>query len=154
MSVIGELITSPLEWDQRFMELAKFVESWSKDPEVKVGAVIVSPDKRRFTVGYNGFPRGVTDTKDRLKGPDRVLLTAHAELNAILNSQCSLIGWTLYSTRSPCVECAKAIIQSRVSRVVFPPLDQTSSWAKNCETAAQLMREADIKVDVVKEIAR
>lgn len=146
--IIGQLITNPDEWDNRFLRLAKEVASWSKDHECKVGAVLVSPDKRRFAVGYNGFPRGVVDTKERLRGSDRLPLTAHAELNALLNAGCDLSGWTIYCTRGPCLECAKAIIQSRIARVVFPPLDPESSWHANNMVAIQLMREAKLTVYV------
>lgn len=149
MEVIGQLKTSAREWDLRFLRQAVEVASWSKDPEVKVGAVLVSPDKRRFAVGYNGFPHGVTDTKDRLRGPDRVALTAHAELNALLNAATDLDGWTLYCTRQPCIECAKAIIQSRVARVVCPALETTSSWFDSCQKGATIMREAGIRVDLM-----
>jgi deoxycytidylate deaminase len=48
-------------WDARFMALAEHVAGWSKDPSTKVGAVIVSPDRRQLTTGYNGFPQGIAD---------------------------------------------------------------------------------------------
>lgn len=146
-NIIGEVKTPPLQWDVRFMRLALEISTWSKDPECQVGAVIVSPDKRRFTAGYNGFPRGVVDTKERLKGSDRVPLTAHAELNALLNAKCDLDGWTLFVTRCPCLECAKAIAQAGVSRVVSPPPDPQSSWYDNCRKAVALIREAGVVFD-------
>lgn len=144
--LIGEVKTEPAEWDGRFMRQALEVATWSKDPEVKVGAIVVSPDKRRVSWGYNGFPRGVHDTKDRLKGAERVPLTAHAELNTILNAGCDLSGWTLFVTRPPCLECAKAIIQARISRVVCMALPADSSWHENCKQATSLMREAGLTV--------
>ena len=51
------------KWDKRFLELAKLVGSWSKDPSTKVGAVIVDCNNRIISVGYNGFPKGVKDNK-------------------------------------------------------------------------------------------
>lgn len=144
---IGELKTTPNEWDARFLRLALQVASWSKDPECQVGAVIVSPDKRRFSVGYNGFPRGVTDSKDRLKGPDRLPFMVHAELNALLNAATDLTGWTLYATRCPCIECAKVIIQTRLLRLVCPAPDPRSSWYQSNNSGISLMREASIIID-------
>jgi len=135
------------KWDERFMYMACGVADWSKDPKVKVGAVVVSPDKRQFSVGYNGFPVGVDDSDARLNGPLRVDLTVHAELNAILNSGKDLTGWTLYATRQPCLECAKAIIQARIARVVSPPIDRVSSWKDSCDWGGQIMREAGVNTD-------
>lgn len=149
-AMLGEVKTEPAEWDGRFMRQALEVATWSKDPEVKVGAIVVSQDKRRVSWGYNGFPRGVHDTKDRLKGSERVPLTAHAELNTILNAGCDLSGWTLFVTRPPCLECAKAIIQARISRVVCMPLPEGSSWAEACKQAAGLLREVGIVYNTLK----
>lgn len=146
--ILGELKTTPQEWDKRFFLMATSVADWSKDPERQVGAVVVSPNRRRFSLGYNGFPRGVTDTKERLKSGDRLTLMVHAELNAILNAGCDLEGWTLYSTKCPCVECAKAIVQSRIVRVVSPSLDQQSSWFQSCSFGAGIMQEAGITLSV------
>lgn len=49
------------KWDSRFMDLARLVAGWSKDPSTQVGAVIVDPDKRIVSTGFNGFPRCVND---------------------------------------------------------------------------------------------
>ena len=59
------------KWDERFIELARLVAAWSKDPSTKVGAVIVRPDRTVASVGFNGFARGVDDTEERLN--DRAL---------------------------------------------------------------------------------
>ena len=53
------------KWDRRFLELANFVASWSKDPSTKVGAVIVRADRTVASMGFNGFPRGVLDHEGR-----------------------------------------------------------------------------------------
>jgi dCMP deaminase len=138
------------KWDLRFLRVVDEVCSWSKDPSVKVGALLVSPDKRKFSPGYNGFPAGVDDDDERLNGPERVPMTAHAELNAILNSGTDLTGWTLYVTRPACVECAKAIIQARVARVVSPPLPEDSSWVASCDMGLKMMLEAGLTVDFLR----
>ena len=52
----------PYNWDKRFLNLATEVASWSKDPSTQAGAVIVGPDKRIISVGFNGFPMGMPDT--------------------------------------------------------------------------------------------
>ncbi|MBI2669577.1 MAG: hypothetical protein HYX20_00290 [Candidatus Yanofskybacteria bacterium] len=55
------------KWDRRFLALAEFVAQWSKDPSTKTGAVIVDSNNRLVSVGYNGFPRGVNDSPERLE---------------------------------------------------------------------------------------
>ena len=108
------------KWDARFLELAVHISNWSKDPSTKVGSVIVSPDRRVLSMGYNGFPRGVEDTIDRLNNREEKLrFVSHAERNALDNVDQSLRGCTLYCTLQPCSECAKSIIQKGIIRVVF-----------------------------------
>jgi dCMP deaminase len=107
-----------MDWDKRFLELAALVGGWSKDPSTKVGAVIVRPDRTIASLGYNGFPRGVDDTyKDR---EHKLLRTVHAEMNAILSAREPVNGYTLYVTPlCPCSNCAAAIIQSGIKRIVY-----------------------------------
>ena len=113
-----------ISWDSYFMGIAKLVRERSEDPCCKVGACIVK-DNKIISTGYNGMPsrsehgiypwtKGNTDpTKNKY------FYVVHAELNAILNSEKSLKGSTLYVTKFPCNECAKAIIQSGISKVIF-----------------------------------
>ena len=69
-------------WVERFHSLAKEVATWSKDPDCQVGAVVVSPDRRLFTAGYNGFPAGIQDKKNRLSTKSvKNYYTVHAEIN-------------------------------------------------------------------------
>lgn len=107
------------KWDARFLELAVHISNWSKDPSTKVGSVIVSPDRRVLSMGYNGFPRGVVDTVERLEDRETKLrYVSHAERNALDNVDQSLRGCTLYCTLQPCSECTKSIIQKGIKRVV------------------------------------
>lgn len=109
------------KWDRRFLELATFIASWSKDPSTQVGAVIVNPETRHIiSVGYNGFPRGIFDDPAILNDrPSKYALMVHAEENALLNAGQSVRGYTLYCTLFPCMEkCVKQIIQAGLTRVV------------------------------------
>lgn len=112
-------MTETMKWDRRFLDLAKLVSSWSKDPSSKVGAVIVDADRRILGVGYNGFPRGTNDDhmiySDR---PRKYLRVVHAEANAILNSNGNLEGATIYCTHPPCASCTGLIIQSGIRTVI------------------------------------
>lgn len=113
-----------LTWDEYFMGLAHLSAKRSKDPSTQVGAVIVSKDHRVVGIGYNGFPNGCSDDEfpwDR-EGEftqTKYPFVVHAELNAILNSNSDLRGCSIYVSLFPCNECAKAIIQSGISRIVY-----------------------------------
>lgn len=65
-SAYTSYLISQEKWDRRFLELAKQVSTWSKDPSTKVGAVLVNEDKHVVGMGFNGFPVGVADTEERL----------------------------------------------------------------------------------------
>lgn len=54
------------KWDRRYMEMAYLVSTWSKDPSSKIGAVCVNRKGQILSTGYNGFPRGIKDTEERL----------------------------------------------------------------------------------------
>lgn len=134
------------EWDQRMLDLAAHIAGWSKDPSTKVGAVIVDDLRRVVGHGYNGFPRGVADTPERLNDrPTKYLHVVHAELNAILNARGSVEDCTLYLTHQPCAECAKAIIQAGLLRVVVSPASGIARWADSHMTAWSMLEEAGVE---------
>lgn len=141
------------KWDERFMQLARHVAMWSKDPSTKVGAVVVDAKRRVIAMGYNGFPRGVDDSPERYADrPTKYAHVVHAELNAILNALGPVEGCTLYVTLEPCTTCAKAIIQSGITRVVLPNRDGESKtevekrWGDDQRIAYQMMDEALLDV--------
>lgn len=113
-----------LTWDEYFMGLAHLSALRSKDPSTQVGAAIVDENHRVVSVGYNGFPSGISDEEFPWGREGGVLDTkyayvVHAELNAILNSQRSVRNCTIYVSLFPCNECAKAIIQSGIKKIVY-----------------------------------
>ncbi len=139
------------KWDVRFLELAEHVGAWSHDPSLKCGAVVVAPDRRVISVGYNGFPRGVGDGEDRYK--NRLLkyqMVVHAEANAITSAREPLAGATLYCTPIPtCCECAKLIIQAGIKKVVnfdFAHPDTKDRWRESVEVSALMYYEAGVEV--------
>ena len=138
-------------WDLRFLGLADQARSWAKGlgagVDRGVGACVVSPDMRQLSLGFSGFPRGIDDTPERLASKEyRDYHTVHAELNAILNASCSLVGWTMYATTCPCAQCSSAIIQAGISRVVSPSPDATSSWHRSQLEGRDSLREAGVLV--------
>ena len=106
------------------MGIALLSAQRSKDNHTQVGACIVNEEQRIVSVGYNGMPTGCDDDLMPWEREGDFLDTkypfvCHAELNAILNCNTRLRGCTLYVTLFPCNECAKAIIQCGIRRVIY-----------------------------------
>lgn len=113
-----------ISWDEYFMGLAHLSALRSKDPNTQVGACIVDKDNKIVSVGYNGMPRGVKDedvpwAREGGFVDTKYAYVVHAELNAILNTPRLLKDCTLYVSLFPCNECAKAIIQSGIKKIVY-----------------------------------
>ena len=113
-----------LTWDEYFMGMAHLSALRSKDPNTQVGACIVNADNKVVGIGYNGLPRGCSDDEFPWENKGENLETkypfvVHAELNAILNSDASLKGCRIYVSLFPCNECAKAIIQCGITKIVY-----------------------------------
>lgn len=139
-----------MKWHRRFLDLAKFIASWSKDPSTQVGAVIVDGMRRVVGVGFNGFPRGIADTEERLNDrPTKYGLIVHAEANAILNSIGNVQGCVIYCTHIPCTNCAKLIIQAGVSRVCVPSGSFLVTWSAEQDAAMKMFEEAGIAVETI-----
>jgi dCMP deaminase len=146
------------KWETRFLEMARLVSGWSKDPSTKVGAVIVRPDKTIASVGYNGIARGVKDTETRLGNRDQKLLyTVHAEQNAILSAKEPLNGYSLYVWNiHPCAQCAASIIQTGIKNIYLPSNTDIIStktitrWIESFKAAEIMFREAKVKLNYIK----
>lgn len=116
--------TDYISWDEYFMGVSLLTGMRSKDPNTQVGACIVK-DKKIVSTGYNGFPFGCSDDEypwDREGDEDKTKYpyVVHAELNAILNAGGKdITGATIYVSLFPCHECAKAIIQSGIKKIVY-----------------------------------
>lgn len=142
------------KWDFRFLDMAKLVSSWSKDPSTKCGAVIVRPDKTVASVGFNGFPKGCDDDPaiyaDREKKYSRVV---HAEQNALLHAGEPVKGYTMY-TWPPgfgpsCDRCTAHVIQAGIDRVVYvrnEDPDFASRWKEAVESGLKMYGEAGVSV--------
>lgn len=139
-------------WHTRFLALAAHVAQWSRDPDRKVGAVIVRPDKTIASLGFNGFPRGVADDDARYQNKElKRELVMHAETNALLHAREPVAGYVLYVwPLLPCARCSAAIIQAGITHVVTVPLDKdNSNWAKTGALGIDMMTEAGITVTFV-----
>ena len=139
------------KWDLRFIDLAKHISEWSKDPSNKVGCVIVGEDREIRSTGFNGFPRGIDDTSERLEDRNQKYpMICHAEENAIMHAArigVSLKGTMAYVTWPPCSRCTRSLIQAGVSEVVYPSNVQIPDrWQSDFDIASEMMSEAGIIV--------
>lgn len=147
-------LANQLKWDRRFLELARFVSEWSKDPSTKVGAVIADPMNRVVSVGFNGLPRRVQDFPDRIVDREKKLrMIVHADMNALMFAQRSLVGCTMYTWPAiPCSQCAASIIQAGIVRVVSVGLLPEPRWADSNESTQVMFTEAGIRLEVLPDI--
>ena len=141
------------KWDKRFLNLAKEVSTWSKDPSTKVGAVIADANHHIVSLGFNGFPQGI---KDDERVNDRNLkyeMTVHAEANAILFAREIPVGSTMYIFPLPCCSrCASLIAQcGTISRIVAPEVTE-DRWKENCTLGQNLLKEAGVDCYMVEKM--
>jgi dCMP deaminase len=146
-----------IKWSHRFLELAQHVANWSKDPSTKVGAVIVNPQtKQVISFGYNGFPRGVEDSKERLENKEvKYKYVVHAEVNAIINANISVRGMYLYvyptiMIPAVCPECAKVVAQAGIKKVFFYQENNLSSrWEEMSQYTKNIFMESGIEWEII-----
>lgn len=146
---------STLKWHKRYINLAKEIAQWAKDPSRKIGALIVGEKGQIISQGYNGFPRGIIDSKDRYEDRQtKYKYVVHAEANAIYNAihnGANTNGATIYVTGLPiCHECAKAIIQTGISEVVMDTKPE-DNWKESGYLAIEMFHEAGIKINYIDE---
>ena len=139
-----------MNWTEYYMRHQYLASEKSKDPSTKIGAVLVRGDNI-VSIGYNGFPRGINDSNERLANrEEKYFYVVHAEANAILNAARNGIatkGSILYTSGMPCNECAKAIIQAGIDTVYihsqYPSLSH-SKWSKSVSKAQEMFEEAGV----------
>ena len=126
--------------DKRYIRMAQIWAENSYCSRRKVGALIVK-DKMIISDGYNGTPAGFENVCEDENGLTKPYVL-HAEANAITKIACSnnsSKGATMYVTTSPCIECAKLIIQAGIKRVIY-------SEKYRLEDGLDLLRRANIEV--------
>lgn len=138
-----------LSWDDYFMSVALLSSKRSKDPSTQVGACIVNTSNVIESIGYNGLPKGCSDDvfpweKVGEGLESKYLFVVHAEINAILNAKGKdLTGSRIYVALFPCNECAKAIIQSGISEVIY--LSDKYSDTDSVKASKMMFEAAGVK---------
>jgi Deoxycytidylate deaminase len=116
-----------ISWDAYFMNVALLVSMRSSDINTKVGSVIVDKMNRIIGCGYNGFVRGIDETKFPTSrdtnlpfNETKYAYTVHSEANALLNTTVfDLTGSKIYCTLFPCNSCALLLLQKGISEVIY-----------------------------------
>ena len=139
------------KWDKRFLELAEYISTWSKDESTKVGCVIVGPNREIRSIGYNGLPRYCKDNVDkRHKRPLKYKWFEHATRNAIYNAAsfgAPLNDCTMYTQFYPCCDCARAIVQSGILELVtWKPDWEHERWGDDFKIVHEMLNETNVEV--------
>lgn len=133
------------KWDYRFLEMAKLISTWSKDPSTKCGSVIVRPNKTICSTGFNGFPQKMEDNPDLYENRDeKYPRVIHAEMNSLLFSAESVKGYTIYIwPMLPCERCFIHLVQAGITRFISQPCpeDKIDRWEKQINKVKNWARE-------------
>lgn len=143
------------KWDNRHMDHAFTVASYSKDPSTKVGCVAVDDYNSPVCMGFNGIPRKVGDRHERLIRPLKLKYCLHAEQNMIANSArkgTSLLNTVVYVTHIPCSICAGLLISAGVKEVKIPDIMDESfkeRWKDDIEISTIMFIESGVKLTLL-----
>jgi len=116
------------DWDTYFMIIADAVSLRMSCDRARIGAIVVSADRRILSTGYGGAPSGWPSCDEvghemmEINGRQSCVRTIHSEENAIVTAAkhgVPLIGGTLYTTASTCYNCLKRVSQVGICRVVY-----------------------------------
>jgi dCMP deaminase len=133
------------KWDHRFLQLARLISTFSKDPSTQIGAAIVSPDRTLTSVGFNGFPQGMEDKQEWYDNREiKYSRVVHGEINALIFANGSVRGHTLYTFPfAPCDRCCVQMLQAGIARFVFPKASDEAMerWGPAFEKTYQYILE-------------
>jgi dCMP deaminase len=136
-------------WDEYFLALAEQVSKRSPDPNTKHGCVLVDPDKRVISTGYNGPVQGLPNDLVPLTRPEKYAWFIHAEDNAVAFARCDLRGATAYVTGMPCSACFRRLLQVGVKRIVHASRASACIAPEETEACMRMARELGVAVDVL-----
>lgn len=141
------------KWDRRFLELAKHISLWSKDPSTKCGAVIVRQDRTIASIGFNGFPMDMYDNIDNYNSrEEKYGRIIHAEMNALIHAKESVRGCTLYTwPMQSCNRCMVHMIQAGIERFVAPRVsgETLERWKDSFKKTQEYANECGRKIELI-----
>lgn len=138
-----------LQWMALF-DLARQMGPQSPNKVRQVGAAIATGDGGAPIAACNTFPLGIRDLEWRHDGDGRFVWMEHAERNAIYTAARSgriLAGATLATTFFPCIDCARAIVQSGIQRLITPPpAFDDPVWGLSFERSQIILQEGGVEI--------
>jgi len=144
--------STPIDSNARLLRLVELAAAQSLDRSRRVGAVIVGADGEPLVFACNGFPRGVADREERHVRPEKYAWTIHAEIAAICaaaRAGISTEGVTMVVNWFPCAECARAIVQSGIGKLVaFRPDLTDPRWGADFKIAREMLEEAGVELQL------
>lgn len=157
--------STPDKWDNHFLQMALLNARLSKDPSTKVGAIITTRDRDFISAGFNGLPRKLEDTKERLNNREtKLLLTVHAEMNAVLAAAKlgikinNCIMYIVATDKSgeiwggpPCHRCLVEILQTGISKIItYEQKSVPTKWEESLRLSKELIKEAGLEYKEIK----
>jgi dCMP deaminase len=139
------------------MSLVETVQQWSSDDSTQVGCAVRGQFNEVLSMGYNGLPRGIAYSEERMVRPEKYKWFEHAERNAIYNAANTgtcLRGSSFYISMLPCADCARGIVQVGALEVVVPSFEVPERWRKSMISAVTILREGYVRVRRVNDSSR
>jgi dCMP deaminase len=138
------------KWTLRFLQMARLVSTWSKDPSTQTGAVIVRANKTVVSVSFNGFPQRMPDNKTLYDlREEKYSRIVHCEINALIFANGPVAGCTLYTYPFlSCDRCCVQMIQAGIVAFVAPEAtpDQLTRWGPAFEKVRKYCSESNVPV--------
>jgi dCMP deaminase len=132
------------------INLASLAASDSPNRVRQVGAAILTSDGGEPIAACNTFPKGVADLDWRHEGDGRLVWMEHAERNAIFAAARqgrALAGATIASTFFPCIDCARAIVQAGIARLLSPePALDDAVWGQSFLRSRVILEEGGVEM--------
>lgn len=147
-----------IDWNTAYIAIATIFAWRSKDPNTQCGAFIVDENMKPVSGGYNGFPHKCNDDDFPWSSPEKYDYVIHAELNAIFNDRGhNLDGCTLFLFSDkgfyPCCECAKAIIQNNIKKIVLAYFSKENTTHKyNTDSVDRMFQSAGVEIQTLYDI--
>jgi len=147
-----------MDWDTYFMNLIYHIAAKSKDASTKVGCAVVGPDNEIRSTGYNSFPRGINDNvPERQERPEKYKWVEHSERNACYNAArvgIPLKGCKMYMVWLPCTDCARAIINVGIVKIIVDDRDgnpwkmpeSLARWKDDMDRSKAMLSEAGVEI--------
>ncbi len=134
-------------WDETFMVQAWWLSNRGSCDRLRTACVLVNKDKHVVGTGYNGSVSGLEtcDEAGHLLQDNHCVRTLHGEVNAVLNAvREDLTGATAYTVGSPCVDCAKVLMQKGIARIVYAGVYAN---AKAKEATESMLAKKGVKLE-------